>query len=76
MVAVVQEQKGQRGSSKREGSRVVNMDGDSVGLSNSTNKSNRMEWQPVMVRSPCLSVESFLGFLRGAIPRKEIDLTS
>jgi len=46
MAAVVQEQKGQRGSSEREGSRVVNMDGDSVGLSNSTNKSNGMEWQP------------------------------
>jgi len=46
MAAVVQEQKGQRGSSEREGRGVVNMDSDSVGLSNSTNKSNGMEWQP------------------------------
>ena len=31
---------------------------------------------PVMVRSLCPSVKSFLEFLRGAIPRKEIDPTS
>ena len=53
MAAVVQEQKGQRGSSEREGSRVVNMDGDSVGLSNSTNKSNGMEWQPGGEEAQC-----------------------